>query len=113
MRRLALGICWFAFAGVVFGQVPSASLSGVVTTPAGDVVSNAPAQLIDERGNTVARTDTTSAGRYTFQSLPPGVYTLSIQMPCCAISSFRQSDVKLNAGEKREIDVHLKTGASQ
>jgi len=113
MRRLALGICWFAFAGVVFAQVPSASLSGVVTTPAGDVVSNAPAQLIDERGNTVARTDTTSAGRYTFQSLPPGVYTLSIQMPCCAISSFRQSDVKLNAGEKREIDVHLKTGASQ
>jgi Carboxypeptidase regulatory-like domain len=92
MRRLVLGICWFAFAEFAFAQVPPASLSGVVTTPAGEIVSNAPAQLIDERGNTIARTDTTPAGRYTFQPLPPGVYTLSIQMPCCAINSFTQSD---------------------
>jgi hypothetical protein len=69
--------------------------------------------LIDERGNSVARTDTTSDGRYTFASLPPGVYTLSIQMPCCAISSFTQADVRLNAGETLRIDVHLKTGISQ
>jgi hypothetical protein len=113
MRRLAWGICWFAFAELALAQVPPASLWGVVTTPAGQVVPNAPAQLIDERGNTIARADTTAAGRYTFQSVPPGVYTLSIQMPCCAISSFRQSDVRLNAGETREFDVHLKTGASQ
>jgi hypothetical protein len=113
MRRLALGVCWFAFAGFAFAQVPSASLSGIVTTPAGEVVANAPAQLIDERGRTIARTDTTSAGRYTFEALPPGVYTLSVQMLCCAISSFRQADVRVNAGQKLELDVHLKPGSSQ
>ena len=113
MRRLALGICWFVLAEFAFAQVLSASLSGVVTTPAGQVVPNAPAQLIDERGNSVARTDTTSDGRFTFASVPPGVYTLSIQMPCCAISSFRQSDVRLTPGQKLQIDVHLKTGDSQ
>jgi carboxypeptidase family protein len=113
MRRLALGICCLALGEIAFGQAVFASLSGVVTTPGGQVVPNAPAQLIDERGNSVARTQTTSDGRYTFASLPPGVYTLSIQMPCCAISSFRQSDVRLNAGQKLEMDVHLKTGGSQ
>ena len=113
MRRLVLGICCLALAAFAFGQTPSASLTGVVTTPAGDVVPNAPAQLIDEHGTSVARTDTTSGGRYTFQSLPPGVYTLSIQMPCCAINSFRQSDIRLGVAEKREIDVHLTTGGSQ
>src|SRR5436190_18575071 len=113
MRRLVLGICCLALAEFAFGQTRSASLSGVVTTPAGDVVPNAPAQLIDEHGTSVARTDTASGGRYTFQSLPPGVYTFVIQMPCCAISSFRQADVRLNPGQKLEIDVHLKTGDSQ
>ena len=56
MRRLVLGICCLALAEFAFGQTPSASLAGVVTTPAGGVVPNAPAPLIDERGNTIART---------------------------------------------------------
>jgi len=113
MRRLVLGICCLALAEFAFGQTPSAALSGVVTTPAGDVVPNAPVQLIDDHGNTIARSGTSAAGRYTFERLAPGVYTLSIQMPCCAISSFRQADVRLNPGQTLEIDVHLKTGNSQ
>ena len=113
MRRLALGMWWIALSGFAWAQASPASMSGVVIAPAGTRVADAPIQVRNAQGEQVGRTVTGADGRYTIASLPPGVYTISVAIPCCAIRSFTRRDVRLNAGQLLQFDIHLEPGASQ
>jgi|SRR5947207_2022575 len=113
MRRLALGIWFLALTGFAWAQAAPASMFGVVIAPAGTPVADAPIQARNDRGEQVGRTVTAADGRYTIASLPPGVYTISVAMPCCVIRSFTRRDVRVNAGQKLQLDIHLEPGTSQ
>src|SRR5436190_21521 len=106
MRRLALGIWFLALTGFAWAQAAPASMFGVVIAPAGTPVADAPIQARNDRGEQVGRTVTAADGRYTIASLPPGVYTISVAMPCCVIRSFTRRDVRVNAGQKLQLDIH-------
>jgi hypothetical protein len=113
MRRLVLGLCCLAFSTVAAAQGSSASLFGLVTSPDGKPVANAPVRATDADGKVVGRGVTASDGQYTIVSILPGVYTVGVAMPCCVIASFTQSGVTVSDGQKLRFDVHLKPGTSQ
>ena len=87
----------------------TATLSGVVSDPTGAVLPKASVTLVSaERG--VSRTFVSDdGGRYTFNQLPPGGYTLTIKTK--GFEAYQQSGIVLNAGETATQNVSLTVGA--
>jgi hypothetical protein len=102
MCRRVVGSCLFA----VIGTLCAENLTGIVSQPSGATVADAPIQVRNEANNKVARTSSQSDGRYVFTDLIPGGYELSIEMPCCAYSTFRK-EVTLDAGQGMQLDIRL------
>ena len=113
MRRFVLGLCCLAVSTVATAQGNSGSLFGVVTLPDGKPAANAPVRAADADGKIVGRALATADGQYLIASIPSGVYTVGVLMPCCAIAAFTEPGVTVSAGQKLRFDVHLKLGASQ
>ena len=70
--------------GYLFGEVPSASLTGHVTAAEGNGIAGVTIALTgtDLRANPVSRTATSgSDGAYSFQLLPPGTYSVAETQP--------------------------------
>ncbi len=59
-----------------FGEV-----AGSLTLAEGGVAQNAEVELVDAQGNVVARTRSTSAGRYRFQDVQQGRYQVRVRGP--------------------------------
>jgi Carboxypeptidase regulatory-like domain/TonB-dependent Receptor Plug Domain len=68
-----------AFPLITFGQAGDASISGLVSDPAGRLVYQAEVTIKNVVTNVAKVTVTNQAGIYTFPSLPPGDYVLTVQ----------------------------------
>src|SRR5260370_1363921 len=62
-------------------QSSSGSISGVVTDPSGAAIAGAEVKLVDVGTNTSQPTNTNAEGRYSFISVPPGVYNVTVGNP--------------------------------
>ena len=89
------------------GQHSSGSISGTVTDFNGAVVDDAPLRLLNGTEGTGARAYTLRNGRYTFENLPAGSYTVSVAMPCCAFANYTSDVIVLSIGEALELDIRL------
>ena len=76
-----------AAVGSVYAQSDSATLSGTVSDSSGAVVVNAVVQATNEETNVTQTTRTNSGGLYSFSSLAPGRYRISVKNP-----GFKESD---------------------
>ncbi|MFN0112758.1 MAG: carboxypeptidase regulatory-like domain-containing protein [Blastocatellia bacterium] len=88
----------------------SATLRGTVTDPNGAVVPNANVTILFVSTQSERKTKTSSDGVYTFTSLIPGNYTLSVEA-----SSFKKSvktDINLSPSETRGMDIEMAVGAT-
>ncbi len=88
----------------------SATLRGTVKDPNGAVVPNATVTMTFVATQTERTTKTNSDGVYTFTSLTPGNYTLTVEA-----TSFKKSvktDINLSPNETRGIDVDMAIGAA-
>jgi len=65
----------------VMAQYGSASISGTVVDRTGGVVPNAKVVLKNEASGITRETVTNSSGVFTFPSVPPGTYTVTISFP--------------------------------
>ena len=70
-----------AFAMPVMAQYGSASISATVVDRTGGVVPNAKVVLKNEASGITRETVTNSSGVFTFPSVPPGTYTVTISFP--------------------------------
>jgi len=59
----------------------------------------------------VVREFSSANGEYRL-NLPPGIYDVSVPMPCCQYGSFTQPGVAVNAGETRRLNIRLPWGAN-
>ncbi|MGA2831840.1 MAG: carboxypeptidase-like regulatory domain-containing protein [Terracidiphilus sp.] len=78
-------------------QTPTASLSGRVTDPSGQVVSTAKVTVRNLETGQSAETRSNPDGVYTFSNLAPGTYTLSISADAFAAKT---SQVTLTAAQQ-------------
>src|SRR6185503_1394865 len=92
----------------VLAQSATATLSGVVTDQAGDLVANANIDLISITQGFTRSATTNSQGIFIFALVPPGGYTLRIEHQ--GFHTFERNDVVLNVNDQRVINISLKVG---
>src|ERR1035438_2716174 len=87
-----------------------ATLTGVVTDPSQAVVINAKVTLKDAQSGSQRDTVTNNDGYFTFASVPVGTYVIAVEAP--GFNTYSMTGIALNGGEKRNVDVTMKVGAT-
>ncbi len=95
---------------VLHSQVNTASLSGLVTDPTGAAMPKVAVSVNMKATGYTRATTTDSAGYYSFQDLPIGDYTVSVESS--GFSSL-QEHVTLYVGERSRRDFKLSVGSTQ
>lgn len=80
----------------LFGQATSGNITGSVFDPAGATVPNATVVARNQATDLESTTNSTSAGDYRFENLPPGKYTLTVTAPGFAKAEVKDVEVELN-----------------
>src|SRR5690348_16361223 len=68
-------------AAIAVAQVSTSYITGTVTDSAGAVVANAKVEVKNDETGVVYSCVTTNSGNYSFPSLTPGRYTITVQQP--------------------------------
>src|SRR5712692_7380162 len=89
----------------LWSQLPTATLNGVVSDPKDLAVAGAKVTLTNQGTGVTREAKTSSEGQYVFTELPPGVYTLRIEMQGFAPREYK--DVRLEVGRAVTIDAKL------
>lgn len=95
-------------AAVVYGQAVSATLLGNVTDVTGAVVPNAQVTITEQNTNVSRSAQTNESGNYTFPDLPPGQYSVTVE-----ITGFKKEtrkDIGVTVNTATRIDVKLTPG---
>ncbi len=95
---------------LVWGQVYSGSLTGVVSDPSGAVVPDAKLAAVDVNKGFAYSTMTNALGIYVLRNLPPSSYKLKVQKE--GFTTFVRSGITLAVNENATLDVTLKVGAT-
>ncbi len=112
MVRLAIALLLL---GALFGlvaqaQITSAALSGSVRDAAGAGVAGASITARSTETNLTKNAESGHAGQYSFNSLPPGSYTLTASLP--GFSTLVETGVKLTIGQAALLDLRLQRGSA-
>src|SRR5262244_3594614 len=105
-NRFLVGI---AFATLLTADLSAQSiygtLTGIVSDPSGAVVAGASIKLRDEQSGSQRDTTSNSDGYYTFASVPPGAYQLSVAAK--GFEAFQRTGIALGGGDKLNFNVDL------
>ena len=107
---LAVAAVCLMFGGNIFAQDITGTIFGTVRDSAGASIAGATVAITDpQKANAVVRSVTTNNnGEFSAPNLPVGVYTITIEA-----ANFKKSintDVKLDVGQRRTVDVALEAG---
>jgi hypothetical protein len=94
----------------VSAQSIFATLTGVVTDPAGAVVPNAKIVLKDAASGSARDTLSNGGGYYTFASVPVSTYNLTVE--AAGFRKFEAKGINLGGGEERNVNVALEIGTA-
>jgi hypothetical protein len=99
--------------GVAFAQaqIGGATLNGTVTDPSGAAVPAARVTATQTSTGLERTTETSSAGLYSFTSLPVGAYSISVTAN--GFKNAKINEVPLSVGAVSTIDIRLEVGATQ
>jgi len=111
--RFFLGLLFAALLSlptVMLGQSYFGTVSGEVTDPSGALVQGAKLVLTDQGKGYTFRAESDGNGRYLFTAIPPGVYSLSVEM-----TGFEKSvrkNIKLNVTENVSENLQLRLAST-
>src|SRR5467141_24903 len=92
----------------VSAQVSTSSITGAVTDASGAVVASAKVEAKNEETGVVFNQNTTSSGNYSFASLTPGSYSITVTL--AGFQTFRSVHNILTVGSPLVVDVTLRVG---
>jgi len=95
---------------VGFSQTDTGSLSGQVTDPSGAAVGNALVHLKNQATGVVRSATSSSAGRYQFSLLAPGLYELTIE--ASGFKKFADDRVRLQVAQEATLNARLELGST-
>ncbi len=87
-----------------------ATLTGVVSDPSQALVVGATVRIRNEQSGSARETVTNREGYYSFVSVAVGTYELTVE--ASGFAAYKESGIALGGGEKRNINVTLKVGAT-
>jgi len=114
-RRLGRAVPLFvsfwllALSCLLWAQLPTATLNGIVTDPKGAVVPGVKVVLTNEATGATREVSTGDEGRYVFPNLPPGDYDVRVEVSGFAAREFK--DIHLEVGRSVTLDVELQLAA--
>jgi hypothetical protein len=93
-------------------QTTTAALTGTVYDASGAVIPKANVMLTNEASGDLRRTVSNAEGYFTFAAVPPGSYTVKIEMD--GFDTWEAKGVMLNSGDKRGVaDIKLNPGGKK
>ena len=99
----------FAFSGVTFAQEITGNLNGTVKDSTGAIIKGATVTITDSQKNVVVRTvQTNDEGDYSVPNLAVGVYSIAVEA-----TNFKktvQNDIKVDVGQRRNVELVLEPG---
>jgi hypothetical protein len=102
------------FVALLAGNLPAQSiygtLTGIVSDPQDAVVVGAVIKLVDQQSGSQRETISNNDGYYTFVSVPPGAYSLSVSAP--GFESYKQTGISIRGGDKMNVNVSMKLGST-
>src|SRR5262249_28861698 len=100
----------FAISGAAFGQEITGDLLGTVKDSTGALVKGATVTVTDpSKANIVVRSMTTNdEGGFFAPNISPGLYSITVEAP--NFKKYVATDVKVDVGQKRSIDIALEPG---
>jgi carboxypeptidase family protein/TonB-dependent receptor-like protein len=100
----------FALGGAAFGQEITGDLLGTVKDSTGALIRGATVTITDpSKANAVVRSLTTNDdGGFFAPNLSPGIYSITVEAP--NFKKYVTTDVKLDVGQKRSVDIALEPG---
>jgi len=111
--KFLVAITLLAFAAANLpAQSIFATLTGVVSDPSGAVIPNATVKLKSEATGSLRDSVTNSDGYFTFASVPVGDFTYELSVEAQGFASYKASGIALGGGDKRNMNVTLKVGAT-
>jgi Carboxypeptidase regulatory-like domain len=99
---LSLALCCASFA---FSQAVSGSLLGTVTDASGATVPNAQVVMTETNTGVSRATRTGEAGNYVFGDVPPGTYTVSVELTGFKKAVRSGVDVLVNATIRADLNL--------
>ncbi len=84
------------------------SLSGIITDPSGAIIAHATVTATNAATAVSLKTTTNSRGFYSFPSLLPGNYSVTVS--ASGFETLEQNNVPLHAQESQQLSVQLKLG---
>lgn len=113
IRRLViwLGVTLGLLASIpIVAQSGRGTLTGTVKDTVGAVVPKASLNLTEQSTGSRYKTVSSAEGIYTFPELPPGTYTLTVEVP--GFESYTQSGISVYVGGTAVANVALKVGST-
>jgi hypothetical protein len=107
-RKALFAAALFSLCPSLPGQTTSAEITGTVTDSAGAVIVGAKVAASNPSTNTQRTVTTSSAGVYNLTALPPGSYSLRVEMQ--GFSSQIRSNIELQVAQVARFDVTLQVG---
>ena len=101
----------FVLCSGVLAQEITGNINGTVRDAAGASVANATVTISDPtKDNIAVRTVTTNEdGEFAAPNLPPSIYQITVEAP--SFKKSVQTDIKVDVGQRRTIDVTLEAGS--
>jgi Carboxypeptidase regulatory-like domain/TonB dependent receptor len=106
---LASAIALF-FSVTAFGQGTTGTLRGQVLDPAGAAVANAQVTAANKETGVSTKTVTTSAGTYSFPSLLPGKYSVTVEVT--GFKKYVKNEVTVLADRDNVADAQVELGVA-
>jgi hypothetical protein len=95
----------------VFAQVETTtSITGTVSDPQGAVFAGASVKLTNQNTGAIREATTGAEGVYSFQSLPPGTYTIVVSAPGFKTTTITNRTVE--TAQPAHVDIQLELGAT-
>jgi Carboxypeptidase regulatory-like domain len=94
----------------VAAQTGTTSLRGTVVDKTGGVVQGAKVSLSDPVRSTERTSTTSASGAYEFLSVPPGTYSLSVEMT--GFRKYHQSNLQLLVDSPASVNMTLEVGST-
>jgi outer membrane receptor protein involved in Fe transport len=100
---LALGMSGYA-------QTTSGSISGSIVDSQHASIANAVVTATEQEKKTIYNTKTDEAGRFVFAQVPPGGYTIAVQVP--GFKKYERTGITLNANDRLALgELPMEVGA--
>ena len=117
VRSNAFGLCVVGvvllsllFSVSLFGQAVNGTIVGSVTDASGAVVPNAKVTITEQATNVSHTANTNEGGNFTFADLPPGNYSVSVELT--GFKKEQRKDIALLVNSIQRVDISFSPATS-